>query len=924
MKKIIGIVMVLLMLMSVTVALADVNKDTQPDKTYGGLQIFEKELSTTVGDEYVPDEFIVKFKPEVGKKKIDKINLGHGTSIKRAGSHFMRLNVPKGKTVAQMVKAYSRNPNVEYAEPNYIAHASMVPNDPFYNPYQWHLDNNVYGGINVEDAWDISTGTGVIVAVIDTGVAYENYDGYIIAPDLANTCFVGGYDFVNNDAHPNDDNSHGTHVAGTVAQSTNNNIGVAGVAFNAKIMPIKVLNQDGSGTYADVAAGIRWAADNDAKVISMSLGGRSSSTTLEEAVAHAYSKGVTIVAAAGNTRYYIAYPAAYDDYVIAVGATRYDETRASYSGTGNSLDIMAPGGDTSVDQNGDGYADGVLQNTFDPNTKNVTDFSYWFFQGTSMATPHVAGVAAMIIARGVSNPDDVRAILQSTAEDKGTASWDRYYGWGIVDAYAALLAAGPSNNPPTADDQSVTTSEDAPVTSTLTGSDLDDDVITFGVVTNPSNGALDLDPDFANNGNLTYIPESDFNGADSFTFKVNDGKSDSEPATVFITVNSVNDAPVADPQSVTTIEDIQVAITLTGSDVDGDPLTFNQPTNPNNGALDLDLNYTTNGKLTYTPNSGFNGSDSFTFTVNDGTVDSDPVTVSITVTKVNHPPVASSQNVTTEEDTPVAITLIASDPDGDSLTYSVVAGPSHGSLTGAAPDLTYAPELNFNGLDSFTFKANDGTADSNVATVNITVSPVNDAPVADDQSVTTNQDTSVGIILTASDVDCDSLTYAIVNNPSHGSLSGTAPGVTYTPETDYTGTDCFTFKANDGTADSNVATVNITVSPATSTTMHIANIDMNLVSRWRGWSYYATATVTIVDASNDTVEGATVDGHWEDATIDSDSGITDINGQVTLQSDSRWKPPSGTAFTFVVDTVEKTDWTYDPTANVETSDSITV
>lgn len=195
----------------------------------------------------------------------------------------MRLNVPKGKTVAQMVERYSRNPNVEYAEPNRIAHALMVPNDHYY-PLQWHLDNGVYGGINVEDAWDISTGSGVIVAIIDTGIAYEDCGLYKQAPDLASTCFVPGYDFVNDDNQPSDDNSHGTHVAGTVAQSTNNNgVGVAGVAFDACIMPVKVLGSDGSGSYADIADGIRFAADNDAKVISMSLGGRYSSTTLEEA-----------------------------------------------------------------------------------------------------------------------------------------------------------------------------------------------------------------------------------------------------------------------------------------------------------------------------------------------------------------------------------------------------------------------------------------------------------------------------------------------------------------------------------------------------------------------------------------------------------------------------------------------------------------
>ncbi|MEA1944913.1 MAG: S8 family peptidase, partial [Euryarchaeota archaeon] len=460
MKRIIGIVMILLMLMSVTVALAGADRNAKPDKTDDGLKIFEKELSAVAGDEYVPDEIIVKFKPGVGKKKIDEINLRHGTSIKRADAHFMRLNVPKGKTVTQMVEAYSRNPNIEYAEPNYIAHALMVPNDHYY-PLQWHLDNAEYGGINMEDAWDISTGTGVIVAIIDTGIAYENYKQYKQAPDLAGTHFVAGYDFVNNDEHPNDDNSHGTHVAGTVAQRTNNNIGVAGVAFNAEIMPVKVLNQDGSGSYADVAEGIRWAADKGAKVISMSLGGPFPSKTVEEALVYAYGKGVTIIASSGNSgSNSYSCPAAYDAYVIAVGATRYDETRASYSSyysvTNNStirqyVDITAPGGNTSVDQNGDGYGDGVLQNTFNPNTKNPRDFGYWFFQGTSMAAPHVSGVAALLIANGVTGPDNVREALESTAEDKGDTGWDPEYGWGIVDAYAALNYFAVPNESPVAD-----------------------------------------------------------------------------------------------------------------------------------------------------------------------------------------------------------------------------------------------------------------------------------------------------------------------------------------------------------------------------------------------------------------------------------------------------------------------------------------
>ncbi len=411
--------------------------------SFGGEGLFvENGVKTGEGQKYVPGEIIVQFNPGVSEDMVRKINRGNGTSVLSVSKRgkFKRLRVPRNKTVEEMVAIYSKNPNVDYAEPNYMAKALMVPNDEYY-PYQWHMDNPVYGGINMECAWGISTGTEVIVAVIDTGVAYEDYDKYYQAPDLAATSFVDGWDYVNNDNHPNDDNSHGTHVAGTIAQSTNNDLGVAGVAFNASIMPVKVLNKRGSGTYAAIADGIYFAADNGAAVINMSLGGEFDADTLEDAVAYAYNAGVTIVCAAGNdynTGNNPGYPAAYDAYCIAVGATTYDETRSYYSNTGSYLDITAPGGDTGVDQNGDGYPDGVLQQTFNPRTKNPGDFGYYFFQGTSMASPHVAGVAALLIANGTTGPDNVRAALENTAEDKGAVGWDDVYGHGIVNACAAL------------------------------------------------------------------------------------------------------------------------------------------------------------------------------------------------------------------------------------------------------------------------------------------------------------------------------------------------------------------------------------------------------------------------------------------------------------------------------------------------------
>lgn len=410
--------------------------------------------------ERVPDEIVVRFKPGVSESAVRTLNALHGTHVLSTHpvGRFKRLRVPKGQDLDDLIAAYHRQPEVEYAEPNYLASALYVPNDPSYR-YQWHLDNPGTGGIHMQSAWDVSVGSPtVVVAVIDTGVAYENYGKFVQAPDLAQTTFVPGRDFVANDAHPDDENSHGTHVTGTIAQSTGNGQGTAGVAFRTAIMPIRVLDQNGSGTYTNVVNGVYYATDHGAKVISMSLGGPAA-TTLENAVKYAYDHGVTVVAASGNGGPTGApnYPAAYNAYVIAVAATRYDETVTSYSTRGAYVDVAAPGGDTTVDQNGDGYVDGVLQQTFNPNTKNPADFGYWFFQGTSMATPHVSGLAALLVAKGVTSPDAVRTAIEKTARDRGPAGKDTSFGWGLIDAAAAL------NYSPSVHDVAVT-SVDAPAT----------------------------------------------------------------------------------------------------------------------------------------------------------------------------------------------------------------------------------------------------------------------------------------------------------------------------------------------------------------------------------------------------------------------------------------------------------------------------
>src|SRR3989338_1742267 len=383
---------------------------------------------------------------------------------------------------------------------------------------------------------------------------------------------------------------------------------------------------------------------------------------------------------------------------------------------------------------------------------------------------------------------------------------------GIATATSTTYS-GPTvtNDAPTANAQSVSINEDAAKPVALTGSDSDSgDTITFSIVSNPSNGALSgLNP---STGAVTYTPNANYNGADSFTFKVNDGLVDSSAATVSITINPVNDAPAITSTPITTAsENSAYSYDVDASDVEGEALTFSLTTKPTGMNID-----SASGAITWTPDFAQSGSHSVVVQVSDSTAAATQ-SFAISVANVNRVPVADSQSITINEDVVSAITLAGSDADSNPLTFVIVSQPSNGALSGLNPStgaVTYTPNSNYNGADSFTFKVNDGSADSNTATVSVNVNAVNDVPTANAQSVSTNEDNAKLITLTGSDVEGSALTFSIVLNPSKGALAGFNPAtgqVTYIPNANYNGADSFTFKANDGSQDSSAATVSISI-----------------------------------------------------------------------------------------------------------------
>ncbi len=360
-----------------------------------------------IGGGFVPGEVLIKFKsgapPANVRAALSAQNARAMGQVSALG--VQRLSVPRGQELA-VIAALRHHPLVEYAEPNYIIRAVLTPDDPHFSS-QWGLAK-----IGAPQAWDVTTGSSdLVIAVVDSGIDLDH-------PDLGGKIILG-YDYINGDWDPDDDFGHGTHVAGIAAAWTNNGKGVAGVSWGARLMALKALDAEGYGSYADVASAVTYAADHGAKIINLSLGGNEDSWTLHDAVIYAYNAGCVVVAATGNSGGVVLYPAKYAE-ALAVAATDSSDVWAGFSNYGPEVDVAAPGVSIYSTNLGGGYT---------------------YKAGTSMAAPHVAGLAALIWSAYPSYTNgQVEGRIEMTAVELGAPGWDPYYGHGRIDAQAALCA----------------------------------------------------------------------------------------------------------------------------------------------------------------------------------------------------------------------------------------------------------------------------------------------------------------------------------------------------------------------------------------------------------------------------------------------------------------------------------------------------
>ncbi len=389
------------------------------------------------GIEYAPDQVLVKFKPTLTTQAVKTTLAAYETKMMKRIPRIdvYQLRIPEGTTVEEMLYVLRQNPDIEYAAPNYKAYIAVTPNDPlFYLQYALRNTGQEIGipgspagkaraDIKATTAWDETKGDEeVLIAVIDTGVEFEH-------PDLQDKIASNGRDFVNDDFDAADDNAHGTFVAGVIAAKTDNNEGIAGVAWNCKILPVKAMDEEGSGYYSWIVEGIIWAVDNGASVINLSLGGDVGDPSLESAVKYAYDNDVVIAAAAGNDSSSVIYPAAYEAYCLAVAATDYDDMRTDWSNFGPEVDIAAPG---------ERIVGPVPTWYWGPDS-----LPYAFGEGTSASTAHVTGLAALIKSiKPWLTSSEVMNVIRYSADDVNSSEYpgeDEFIGYGRINMEKALV-----------------------------------------------------------------------------------------------------------------------------------------------------------------------------------------------------------------------------------------------------------------------------------------------------------------------------------------------------------------------------------------------------------------------------------------------------------------------------------------------------